>query len=139
MYIHGGLSLQHAGTSVAPRTRRTAHRTRTHAGPSHARRCADDDDVFFCAAVLVELEREPVEGSPASPTWSPSTGAEAKKSEVVAKVTLSTGQGAARAVSTRDTLGYSRQGVCMHATEDMMSVATEEGERPVGCGEVVRA
>ena len=27
----------------------------------------------------------------------------------------------------------------MNAVEDMMSVVTEEGERPVGCGEVVRA
>ena len=85
------------------------------------------------------LEREPGEGWPASPAWSTSIGEEAKKSEVVAKVTLSARQGAARAVSERGPLGYSRQGVCRCAVEDMMSVGTEEGERPVGCGEVVRA
>ena len=61
MYIHGGLSLYREGTSVAPPTRRTVHRTRTHAGPSHARRHAEHGALFFCAAVLVEVEREPVE------------------------------------------------------------------------------
>ena len=59
--------------------------------------------------------------------------------EGVGKMTLSARQGAARAVSERGPLGYSRQGVCRCAVEDMMSVGTEEGERPVGCGEVVRA
>ena len=66
-------------------------------------------------------------------------GEEAKKSEVVAKVTLSARQGAARAVSERGPLGYSRQEVCRCAVEDMASAGTEEGERPLGCGEVVRA
>ena len=139
MYIHGGISLKHAGTCVAPRTRRTAHGTRTHADPSHARRCADADVFWFCAAVQVEVEREPVEGLTASPARSPSIGEEAKYSKGVAKMTLAAGQGAARAVSERGPLGYSRQGVCRCAVEDMESVGTEEGERPVECGEVVRA
>ena len=38
--------------------------------------------------MLVELEREPLEGLSASPARSTSIGEEAKKSEVVAKVTL---------------------------------------------------
>ena len=110
-----------------------------HADPSHAPRHAEHAALFFCAGVLVELEREPDEGFPASPAWSPSIGAEAKKSEVVAKVTLSARQGAARAVSERAPLGYSRQEVCRCAVEDTASAGTEEGERPLGCGEVVRA
>ena len=47
----------------------------------------------------VEVEREPVEGLTASPARSPSFGEEAKDSKGVAKMTLSAGQGAARAVS----------------------------------------
>ena len=125
--------------SVAPPTQRTAHRTCTHAGPPHARRCADAGVFCFCAAVQVQLEREPVEGLPASPAWSLSFGEEAKDSKVDAKMTLSARQGAARAVSERASLGYSRQEVCRCAVEDMASAGTEEGERPLGCGEVVRA
>ena len=59
--------------------------------------------------------------------------------QVVAKVTLSARQGAARAVSERGPLGYSRHEVCRCAVEDTASAGTEEGERPLGCGEVVRA
>ena len=81
-YIHGGSSLKREGTSVAPPTRRTAHRTRTHAGPSHAPRHAEHAALLFCAGVLVELEREPDEGFPASPAWSPSIGAEATVHEI---------------------------------------------------------
>ena len=84
-------------------------------------------------------EREPVEGFPAAPAWSPSFGEEAKDSKGVAKMTLSARQGAARVVSQRAPLGYSRQGVCRCAVEDMASAGTEEGERLGGCGEVVRA
>ena len=79
--------------------RRTVHRTRTHAGPSHARRHAELGALFPCAAVRVELEREPVECSRASPTWSPSIGEEAKESKVVEKKTLSAAQGASQVVS----------------------------------------
>ena len=139
MYIHGGLSLIHAGTSVAPRTRRSVHGTHMHAGPSHARRCADAGVFFRCAVALRRPEREPVEGFPAAPAWSPSFGEEAKDSKGVAKMTLSARQGAARAVSERAPLGYSRQEVCRCAVEDTASAGTEEGERPLGCGEVVRA
>ena len=89
--------------------------------------------------MLVELESEPVYGLPAAPARSTSFGEEAKNSKVVAKMTLSAGQGAARAVSERGPLGYSRQEVCMCAVDVMASAGTEEGERPLGCGEVVRA
>ena len=89
--------------------------------------------------MLVEVEREPVEGFPASSTWSPSFGAVATYSKVVEKMTLSARQGAARAVSERGPLGYSRQGMCRCAVEDVMRCGTEEGERLGGCGEVVRA
>ena len=119
--------------------RRTVHRTRTHADPSHARRHAELGALFLCAAVLVELEREPDDGWPASPAWSSSFGEEAKDSKVDAKKSLSVRQGAARAVSERAPLGYSRQEVCRCAMDDVMSAGTEEGERPLGCGEVVRA
>ena len=54
-------------------------------------------------------------------------------------MTLSARQGAARAVSERAPLGYSRQEVCRCAMDDVMSAGTEEGERPLGCGEVARA
>ena len=138
-YIHGGPISKSCGDSVAPRTRRTEHRTLTHAGSSHASRRAEHGAFFPCAAVLVELEREPVEGFLPRPAWSPSIGEEAKDSKVDAKKSLSVRQGAARAVSERAPLGYSRQEVCRCAVEDTASAGTEEGERPLGCGEVVRA
>ena len=96
------LSLEREGSSVAPPTRRTAHRTRTQAGPSHAPRHAEHADLFLCAAVVVELEREPDEGYPVSPAWSPSIGEEAKESEVDAKKPLSAAQGASKVVSNLD-------------------------------------
>ena len=99
MYIHGGLSRIHAGTCVAPRTRRSVHRTFTHAGPPHAPRHAEHAAILFCAGVLVELEREPDQGFRASPASSPSKGEEAKELEVVEKKTLSAAQGASQAVS----------------------------------------
>ena len=98
-YIHGGPISKSCGDSVAPRTRRTEHRTLTHAGSSHASRRAEHGAFFSCAAVLVELEREPDEGFRASPAWSPSKGEEAKESEVVEKKTLSAAQGASQVVS----------------------------------------
>ena len=49
--------------------------------------------------MLEELEREPDEGMPASPAWSPSIGAEAKYSEVDAKKPLSAGHGESKVVS----------------------------------------
>jgi hypothetical protein len=48
LYIHGGLSLSHAGTSAGPRTGRTVHGTRMHAIPPHARRCAEHAALFLC-------------------------------------------------------------------------------------------
>ena len=99
-YIHGGLSLNREGTAslLARDARNIAHFT--HAGSSHASRGRAEHGAFFpCAAVLVELEREPDEGFRASPAWSPSKGEEAKESEVVEKKTLSAAQGASQVVS----------------------------------------
>ena len=57
-YIHGGLSLEHAGTCVAPRSRRTVHRTHMHAHPSHASRHAEHASLFFVHEVHRGPERE---------------------------------------------------------------------------------
>ena len=123
--------------SLLPRDARQIAHARTQA---HRTRVASLMPAFlFCAAVQVQLEREAVKGLPASPAWSPSFGEEAKDSKVDAKMTLRARQGAARAVSERAPLGYSRQEVCRCAVEDTASAGTEEGERPLGCGEVVRA
>ena len=63
--------------------------------------------------MLEELEREPDEGMPASPAWSPSIGAEAKYSEVDAKTTLSARQGASKVVSEGVVRGWSGCGACV--------------------------
>ena len=84
-----------------------------HADPSHAPRHAEHAALFFCAGVLVELEREPDEGFPASPAWSPSIGAEAKGSKVVGKKSLSAARGESKVVSEGVVRGWSGSGACV--------------------------
>jgi hypothetical protein len=66
-YIHGGLSLNREGTSVAPPTRRTVQRTHTNAGPARPSRRAHSGAPLIVRRRHARLERERVEDILARP------------------------------------------------------------------------
>ena len=98
-YIHGGLSLIREGSSVAPRTGRTVHRTHMHAGPTHAPRRAEHGVFFRVRIARAQLELWPPEGGhPVCAACAPTKKKEAQKM-VVEKKTLSAARSDSQVVS----------------------------------------
>ena len=98
-YIHGGPISKSCRDSVAPRTRRTAHRTLTHAGPSHAHRRAEHGVFFRVCTAYVQLELWPPQVGPAICATCAPTRKKDSCSMLVEKKLLSAAQGARQVVS----------------------------------------
>ena len=86
----------YAGTSAAPPTRRTAHRTRMHAGPSHAPHRAEHGVFFRVQIARVQLERRPPQGDLAIGATHTPTRKKESYSKADEKLTLSAAQGASK-------------------------------------------